>query len=149
MDCLVDQYDQHLGILGVWGMSRKVQWSGVLLAAALPMAILQSTSTQNDLLAAAMMLQSVYWAFRVRNGNRQAVWWMLTAFSLAVFTKGSNYIYLLPVLPFAAIWVLRQFGWSCWKPALFGLAVLLVLMARTGCVTTIHLADGQAVTRPW
>lgn len=114
------------GILGVWGMSRKVQWSGVLLAAALPMAILQSTSTQNDLLAAAMMLQSVYWAFRVRNGNRQAVWWMLTAFSLAVFTKGSNYIYLLPVLPFAAIWVLRQFGWSCWKPALFGLAVLLV-----------------------
>ncbi len=74
--------------------SRKGQFFAGLFAATIPMAILQSTSTQNDLFTAVGCLSFYYFLSRsVREGKWQDLVFAGFSLGIAVMTKGTGYIY--------------------------------------------------------
>ena len=76
-------------------VSPRGQWITGALAAALPMAILQSSSTQNDLVVSAFCLSYVYFLSRViKKGKWENLLFAALSMGLALATKGNSiYIY--------------------------------------------------------
>ena len=77
-----------------FGLSGRLQLFTGLLTATLPMAILQSTSTQNDLVVGVFTLAFAYFVLRMVQTKR----WELTAWAgislgLALLTKGTAYLF--------------------------------------------------------
>jgi hypothetical protein len=69
-----------------------------VVAATLPMGILQSTSTQNDLVTAFFLAVAAGYALRWRARARiEDAGWFGLAVGLAVLTKGTAYFYALPL----------------------------------------------------
>jgi hypothetical protein len=93
------------------GASRRAQLVSALLFATLPMAVLQASSTQNDLITALWVALFVWLGLRgIRGGlTIRLALGLGVALGLALATKGTVYIYVLPF----ALWlgiaaVLRQ-----------------------------------------
>lgn len=67
------------------------------LAATLPMALLQASSTQNDLVTGYWMLAFVFWLLRYQaEGSRAAGLYAGLALGLALRTKATAYVWALP-----------------------------------------------------
>ena len=81
------------------GAKRKAQLLSLLFCAALPMGILQASSTQNDYVAAFWFISSLYFllAYIKRPSHPNVILFSLSV-GLAVLTKGTNYVFLLPIL---------------------------------------------------
>jgi Dolichyl-phosphate-mannose-protein mannosyltransferase len=80
------------------GGDRPKQISSILLAATIPMAILQATSTQNDLVVSFWIVSSVYFLmtfFRQHNLFLHAILIGLSI-GLALLCKSTAYVWLLP-----------------------------------------------------
>jgi len=76
-------------------ISRKGQWITGALAAALPMAILQSSSTQNDLVVSAFCLSFVYFLSRLtKNRKWENIIFAALSMGFALATKGTAYIFI-------------------------------------------------------
>ncbi|HEY8563645.1 MAG TPA: glycosyltransferase family 39 protein [Pyrinomonadaceae bacterium] len=81
-----------------FGQDFKTQTLAALLSALLPAAIVQGSSTQNDLIAALFILAFFYWWTRaVKSNSRADFLWTGIALGLAVLTKGTAYIFCLPI----------------------------------------------------
>lgn len=78
----------------------KTQWLGACITATIPMAILQSTSTQNDLVVSFFLLSSILFLlhFIQERGHFRHLIFMHLSLILALLTKGTAYIYALPVV---------------------------------------------------
>ena len=75
-------------------LSQHFQLFSAVLAATLPMAILQSSSTQNDLVVGVMVLSFSYFLFRsVRYMKIEDVVYSAISLGLALLSKGTAYIY--------------------------------------------------------
>lgn len=92
------------------GGSRKTQLIAAFFAAMMPMLILQSSSTQNDLVVSFFILSAVYFLLKGINSRytRNTVFYFSLSVALACFTKGTAYLFLLPVLFIFGITDLRQ-----------------------------------------
>ena len=80
------------------GGDKTKQITSVVLAATIPMAILQATSTQNDLVVSFWIISSVYFLmtfFKERNMLPNAVFIGLSI-GLALLCKSTAYVWLLP-----------------------------------------------------
>lgn len=113
------QFTAYLGsivivslIIKTLGGEKKIQYFGAALAATVPMAVLQATSTQNDLLLSFFMLIVFYKVFSTNK------YWKLFDFiilgisiGLAIITKGTSFLILMPVGVY--------FIFSCVKKGLF------------------------------
>jgi len=78
------------------GGSRRVQLAATAIAASIPMAILQATSVQNDLLVASFSLIAVYRGLRLFKTNYTSDVIMFSmAISLAMITKTTTFLYLV------------------------------------------------------
>ena len=76
-------------------VSPKGQWITGALATALPMAILQSSSTQNDLVVSAFCLSFVYFLTKVtKESNWENVLFAALSMGFALATKGTAYIFI-------------------------------------------------------
>ena len=76
------------------GISRRGQWITAVLTATLPMAILQSTSTQNDLVVGVFCLSFFYFLSKaVKDLNWENAIFAAGAMGLALATKGTAYIF--------------------------------------------------------
>lgn len=84
-------------IAGEFGASRCQQLFAAIIAATIPMGILQSSSTQNDYVASLWLVCFVYFGLRLLH-EREARLAIPTgaALGLAILTKGTAYIYALP-----------------------------------------------------
>jgi 4-amino-4-deoxy-L-arabinose transferase-like glycosyltransferase len=93
-------------VAGAFGLNTRSQAWAALFCATLPNAILQASGAKNDFLLAFWLVCAVYFAVR-----RDALWLGLSA-GLALATKGTAYLFLPPLLVYAAV-VLprRQLGW--------------------------------------
>lgn len=93
-------------IAGAFGLNTRSQAWAALFCATLPNAILQASGAKNDFLLAFWLVCAVYFAVR-----RDALWLALSA-ALALATKGTAYLFLPPLLVYAAV-VLprRQLAW--------------------------------------
>ena len=76
------------------GLSTRKQLIAAVAITAMPMAILQASSTQNDLVVSSFIMAFALYMLRLRN-NFSSVNLLLVAFSLgfALLTKGTAYIY--------------------------------------------------------
>jgi hypothetical protein len=91
---------------GAFGLNARSQAWAALFCATLPNAILQGSGAKNDFLLALWLVCAVYFAAR-----RDAPW-LAVSVALALSTKGTAYLFLPPLLVYAAM-VLprRQLGW--------------------------------------
>jgi hypothetical protein len=89
-------------IAAVFGLSTRAQAWAALFCATLPNAILQASGAKNDFLLAFWLVCAVYFAAR-----RDAPMLALSA-ALALATKGTAYLFLPPVLLYAAVTLPRR-----------------------------------------
>lgn len=76
----------------------KVQYLAFFIAGSIPMLLLQSSSTQNDVVVSFFILMTIYWVFNnvKLNDNASA---LLIGISIgeSILTKGTAYIFLFPI----------------------------------------------------
>jgi 4-amino-4-deoxy-L-arabinose transferase-like glycosyltransferase len=115
------------------GAGRRGQLLAAFLLASAPMAIMQGSSTQNDLLVGLWLLTAAALALGLLEDDRLAVARGLvasTAVALALLTKGTAWIYLPPILLLLAWVLLKRLGPARFSlVALLGLAIVLLLNA--------------------
>ncbi len=107
------------------------QYFAAAIAATLPMGILQSASTQNDYVESFWLVCAVIYALRLRrDAGIETKLGLAASIGLAVLTKGTAYVYAVPVLIFAAWWLVRRHGISAWRHAF--LVALVVISLNAG-----------------
>ena len=87
-------------IVGQLGGSNKAQAIAVFLCATIPMGIMQASSTQNDYVTAFWLICFVYFSIAWVDNSKQTSYILLfsSSLGLAILTKGTAYIYSLPLL---------------------------------------------------
>lgn len=115
------------------GGDRRAQLLAGFLVATAPMAILQGSSTQNDLIVGAWLMIAASLALAIDDQRRLAVPRALVAslaVALAILTKGTAWIYLPPILLLLAWAILKRVGpLRALALAAAGLAIVLALNA--------------------
>ncbi|MGD1839299.1 MAG: glycosyltransferase family 39 protein [Thermonemataceae bacterium] len=92
-----------------FGADRRRQILIALLVATLPMGLYQATSIQNDYVLALWVVIAYYYYFRLRKAVRIHYLLLLAlSFSLAIFTKGAGYIFMLPLVLLYLVDCLRK-----------------------------------------
>lgn len=130
------------------GAARRGQQVAALAAATTPMAVLQASTTQTDLMTAVWCLTLAYCLLAyITDGapSRAAAmgWaaWAGTSVGLATQSKASAYLVCAPLLLWAAVAVGRRDGWArIGRMAL--VAALLVLLVNAGHFTRNALLLG-------
>jgi len=119
------------------GATRRGQQVATVVAASVPMAVLQATTTQTDLTCALWILVTVYCVASVagqeRTVQRISFWWALwagTSAGLAIQAKPTAYLVLWPFF----LWLVRASFARCgWKraAALGGVSLLCVVLLNS------------------
>ena len=116
-------------------VSRRGQWITAVLAATLPMAILQSTSTQNDLVVSAFCLAFAYFLSKSVETNRwDDVLFAALSMGFALATKGTAYIFIAAIGLVIGGGVLIGKKWGQIKALIFrfGIMVIIGMLLNTG-----------------
>jgi 4-amino-4-deoxy-L-arabinose transferase and related glycosyltransferases of PMT family len=121
---------------------KKGQYITALFALSLPEAILQSTSTQNDLTLSCFVLLSIYWLLNYINENNNALLWAGAAIGLTILTKSTSFLVLAPFVLWAGVHGLRV---RKKENTLAGLYAMLLLLAL---VTPFYLRNFQTFGNP-
>lgn len=109
------------------GADRRGQSAAAALCAALPMAILQSTSAQNDLVAAFFLVAAASAGLRlIETGRAGAAALFGLAIGLSLLAKVTNFVFIFPFAAWVFISLLRKLGFTKWLMAA-ALAGLLAL----------------------
>lgn len=117
------------------GAGRHGQVYAAVCAATIPMAIVQASSTQNDLVLAYWLVCAVYvFLVCIERPSRVAIFGVGASLGLAALTKGVAYVDLAPFLLLFTVAMIRRRGWHAWRPlvavALLALALNLGYYAR-------------------
>lgn len=123
-----------------------------LLVATTPMALMQASSTQNDLVAALWLLIAATLALGI-DADESAAGWMLVArtmaaagaLGLAVLTKGTALLFGLPVAALLGWVVVRRAGWRR-AIAIAVAAVALIAVVNAGQWLRNHDTYGSFVS---
>lgn len=98
-----------IGIMEQLGIDRKYNLVAAIFIITIPEVILQSTSTQNDIVVSYFILSAVYYGnICIRDKNIQSFVFLGLSVGLAVLTKGTAYIFLAPLLVYIAIKLLAN-----------------------------------------
>jgi hypothetical protein len=91
------------------GLSLKGQLLVSILQLTLPIGILESTSTQNDYVAAFFFVSFMYFGLKLmQKYNNADVWWMSGSLALGGFTKYPVFFYALPYCVWIGIQIIRK-----------------------------------------
>jgi len=119
------------------GGSARQQLTSALLTALIPMAIIQSNTTQNDIVAAFYVLCFGYYTLRItQNTSPRLVLLAGITLGLACLTKGTSYIYAIPFV----LWYLIILAKDYQQPLkliikralIFSLIPIIALIINTG-----------------
>ncbi|NJK35143.1 MAG: hypothetical protein HC919_09410 [Oscillatoriales cyanobacterium SM2_2_1] len=75
---------------------QEYEWLGGLITASIPMAILQSTTTQTDLAVSYWLVCFLYFIIRTNTYKRSDLIWIGLTLGLAILTKPTAYVFGLP-----------------------------------------------------
>jgi len=111
-----------------FGAIRRGQIFAAAICAAIPMGILQASSTQNDYVLTFWLLCFVYFGLL---STKQWKWYYVcasgVALGIAFLTKGAAYIYAWPFLFWFIFRWIRKLRWQFWKPVFVILFLALVV----------------------
>ncbi len=135
---LVQWFSMVGSILGVsliakqLGADLRGQIFSAVVAATIPMGILQGSSTQNDYVVSFWLVCFVYY---VLLAVKDRISWVHslkigTSLGLAIFTKGTAYIYAFPFFVLLLLAGIKRLRWKLWKPILT--ITLLVVLINLG-----------------
>ena len=110
-------------------LNRREQLMSAVIIATIPMAILQSTSTQNDLVVSSFILAFALFMLRLgKDFNIENILFASLSLGLALLTKGTAYIYCAPL------------GVALAVPILFkARSNFSLLIRRAGCLSLVCL----------
>ncbi|NMG59991.1 hypothetical protein E1H12_16060 [Geitlerinema sp. P-1104] len=114
------------------GCEHRGQILAVVLCATIPMGVLQAASTQNDYVLSLWLVCFTYFMLRVFEVGVTVSTAVLlgSSLGLAILSKGTAYIYALPICLWLLQWTIQQKSWRIWK--LFSLAGLITLSLNAG-----------------
>lgn len=117
------------------GLNRKMRFFAMIVAATIPEAVLQASSTQNDVVESFFILASFYFMLKAIGEGRLKYFLLLGATAgLSLLTKGTGYINLFPILLVLGIITLVKLfkarNYSLVKNSL--IAVVLVVIINSG-----------------
>lgn len=94
-----------------FGLNSIGQLLATAIAATIPMGIMQSTSTQNDYVLSSMLASALFFSFKL-NGSTRFFYQILFSLSiaLALATKGTAYLFSIPILFFAFYFLNKSFN---------------------------------------
>jgi 4-amino-4-deoxy-L-arabinose transferase-like glycosyltransferase len=69
------------------------EWIGALVCASVPMAIMQSTTTQSDLVVTFWLVCFVYFIFKPNEYTKSDIFWLAASLGLGILTKPTAIIY--------------------------------------------------------
>lgn len=121
------------------GAGLRGQAIAVALCAAIPMGILQASSTQNDYVVALWLVCVVVFMLQLR--QRQSLMTCLllgSSLGLACLTKATAYIYAAPLVIWVAAICVRRLRWKAWPSA-------CVIVAVFGLINAGHYARNQSL----
>lgn len=111
------------------GDSRK-QHFAALFATTIPMAVLQASSTQNDLVASFWLVCFCYFGIILsRDLNNFIAAATAISLGLAFLCKATTYIFALPFVVLILIEVIRNHGRKCWKYIFMIVTIIICLNA--------------------
>jgi len=129
-----------LTIVSIWALLDcfKIQWFFKLLSAFLvitiPSVLLQATTTKNDIICTFFIITVIYFCIKsYQNHSRNNFLLLGTAIGLALLTKGTSYLFLLPVsIVFGIFMSLKFFKNPNFKILQDGTFALLLVLALNG-----------------
>jgi 4-amino-4-deoxy-L-arabinose transferase-like glycosyltransferase len=108
------------------GAELRGQVLAAVVAATIPMGILQASSTQTDHVVALWLVCAVYYTLRLRaSANWMYAFLLGASLGLAALTKATAYVFALPFLLWIVVFGVRTFRWAFWRPALV-IALLVI-----------------------
>jgi hypothetical protein len=135
------------------GAEARGQALAAVYAATIPMAIIQASSVQNDLVTAYWLVCVVYFLLAYRAAGEgaprgRAALLAGLGLGLAALTKGVSYVDALPFLLVFAVWAIWALRWRAWRPfvalALLALALNFAFYARNVAVFGAPLGSPAA-----
>ncbi len=116
-------------IVKEFGKKRATQLLAAFFAATIPMGILQSNSTQNDYAVSFFIIASVLLLVKIINYQcrRNDVLAFILCCALAITTKGTALIYLMPVVFCFVLYLFWRLKWKAFYfalPAVFIIAII-------------------------
>ncbi len=107
-------------------IKRKGQWLTAIFCLTIPMAILQGSSAQNDLVVSFFLLCfTVFLVDWVESGKLQDCSFMALSLGLAILTKGTAYMFGLPFFVFIVIWAFKR-HWQQFLATMLFIALLIL-----------------------
>lgn len=133
------------------GLSSRQQLISAIVIATLPMAILQASSTQNDLVASSFVMSFGLFMLRIRkNLNTENLLLAAIALGLALLTKGTAYLYCAAIGIFLAVPVLLKYISNrtlfLKAVAALSLVVILALMLNAGYLSRNYKLYGNPLS---
>jgi 4-amino-4-deoxy-L-arabinose transferase-like glycosyltransferase len=125
----------------LWEIIRQInvtpayRWVAIIIAVTIPSAELQASTTKNDIICAFFMLATFLYAIKTYNYNIPKNFILLgLSIGLAMFTKGTAYVFLAPLLAVFAIAVsIKVFKTKAYSAFTWCLvAALLAILVNTG-----------------
>jgi hypothetical protein len=110
------------------GANSRGQILSSLICATIPMGILQGSSTQGDYVISFWIVCFVYFilqSFKDRKISSGLTFQIGASLGLALFTKGTAYIYTFPFFIWFVLSGINRLRWKFWKP-LFWIAILVI-----------------------
>jgi hypothetical protein len=110
------QWLSYLGCIGATSLITNILFNpeykyglfAALVTASIPMAIMQSTTTQTDLTVAYWLICLMYFVLRTESYRWADIGWIGVSLSLAVLTKPTAYVFGLPLMGFFLLRLVGQ-----------------------------------------
>lgn len=113
------------------GATKNGQILSSIIIATIPMAILQASSTQNDLVVSYWLVCFVYCCLRLIKQNRESSKELIVlsgaTLGLALLTKGTAYLFAAPFVIWLTSSLIRRCGFGSWR-ALMPIATIAIVI---------------------
>lgn len=111
------------------GASQKGQVIAAIIAATVPMGILQGSSTDNNYVVTFWLVCFAYYTLSIfqEGMSKMNILLLGSSLGLAILTKGTAYIYAFPFAIWLGIWGIKHLRWKVWQPIVIVLGIVFLI----------------------
>ncbi|CAG5007683.1 hypothetical protein DYBT9275_04103 [Dyadobacter sp. CECT 9275] len=125
--CLAGILVQVSLLVELFSKSRRALGLALCYAATIPIVILESMTTQNDLVVSFFIVSTAHYVFAyVRQSDNKMLVWLVLAIALGIQTKGTFVFYVLPFGIYLFVMMVRNKSWLTLLR--FGTGVVMVTL---------------------